>query len=536
MCRRFFPLAFAVVMAALGAAGNSLSAASELISETVAAQHGLTRPWFAQVGVDSGQGQLRDLILYKDALYAQTDKAVVHAIDAETGRTLWCKQVGQPKYPSMPPDANRDLLAVVNGSRLYVLNRFNGDLLYQREIEDAPDAGPVLSAKRVYIPMSNGRLIAYRLDPQSESKKEEGQKSKKSPTPEEKSQLDAERRQNLRLSQQLVPPAFCQSFGQALVQPLMVRENANEESVVWPTDRGYLNVGSVNRRAEDSLTLKFRVETGTAVAGRPAYLPPDPKVPSDSGLIIAVSRDGYVHAIQEKNGEYLWRFPTGEAVVASPAVIGNHVYVSTQLGGMYCLEVKSGKNLWFAPNVVQFVAASKTRVYAADNIGRLVVLNADNGVTLDAMATEKTFLRLHNASNDRIYLADTAGLIQCLHEVEQSEPIVHDKDRKEAAEAEEQAAEPKEVTEKEKPAKKEPAKKEPAKKERAAPKERPAPKERATPKERPAPKERPLPKDRVKKALSKKAGAAAGADANPFNQPAGDAGKDNKAKGAANPF
>ena len=72
----------------------------------------------------------------------QTDRAVIHAIDAETGKTLWCKQVGQAKHPSMPPDANRDLLAVVNGSRLYVLNRFNGELLYQREIDTRPMRGP----------------------------------------------------------------------------------------------------------------------------------------------------------------------------------------------------------------------------------------------------------------------------------------------------------------------------------------------------------------------------------------------------------
>ena len=117
-----------------------------------------------------------------------------------------------------------------------------------------------------------------------------------------------------------------------------MRQNASEESVVWPTDRGYLNIGSINRTAQESLMLRYRVETGAAIVGRPAYLPPDPKVPGDSGLIVAVSRDGDVHVIQEKNGEYLWRFSTGEPVVASPAVIGNHVYVCTQLGGMYCLE------------------------------------------------------------------------------------------------------------------------------------------------------------------------------------------------------
>ena len=90
MCRPFLSLVFTAAVAAFAAAASPPWAmASELIPETAAAQHGLTRPWFAQVGVDSGQGQLRDLVLYEDVLYAQTDKAVVHAIDAETGKTLW---------------------------------------------------------------------------------------------------------------------------------------------------------------------------------------------------------------------------------------------------------------------------------------------------------------------------------------------------------------------------------------------------------------------------------------------------------------
>ena len=321
--------------------------------------------------MDQGRGQLRDLVLYKGTLYAQTDKAVIQAIDGETGRTLWCKQVGQSKYPSMNPNAGRDLVAVVNGSQLYVLNRFNGDLLYQREISSAPDAGPALSGKRVYIPMSNGRLTAYRLDPQTD-KDDKSPKTKKSPAPAEKTPLEADR-QNLRLHQELVPPAFCQSFGQSLVQPLVTQQTAKGEYVVWPTDNGFLNIGHINLGTEDSLTLKHRVETGSQIVGQPAYFPPDPKVAGDLGLIFAVSRDGCVHAIEENNGECLWRFSTGEAVVSPPAVLENHVYVSMQLGGMYCLEAKTGKNLWFAPNVVQFVAASKARVYTVDNVGRLVV-------------------------------------------------------------------------------------------------------------------------------------------------------------------
>ena len=118
-----------------------------MIPETTAARHGLARPWFAQVELDQARGNIGSVLLYEGVLYAQTSTASVHAIDAETGKTLWSKQIGLPNHPSMPPDAKGDLLAVINGSRLYVVNRFNGDLLYEKEIKDAPGGGPALSSQ-----------------------------------------------------------------------------------------------------------------------------------------------------------------------------------------------------------------------------------------------------------------------------------------------------------------------------------------------------------------------------------------------------
>ncbi len=456
---RCFILA-AALTAALCPCSPLWAARSGLIPETTAAQHGLTRPWFTQVELDHGRGRLRDLVLYKGILYAQTDQAVIHAIDAETGKTLWWKQVGQPKHPSMTPGVNHDLLAVINGSRLYVLNRLNGDFLYEKEVGGAPGAGPALSAKRVYVPMNTGMLVAYRLDPAIKVLNDSAnvKKDKDDIAPKEKAPPDADRNQTPPLPPESIPPLFCQSYGKALVQPLVTRENTREEYVVWPTDRGYLNLGRVDRNAEDYLTLKYRLETGSPIVGRPAYLPPDPKVVADSGLILTASRDGFVHVIREKDGQRLWRFSTGEPIVESPAVVEDRVYVTAQLGGMHCLAVKTGEELWFAPDVVQFVAASKARVYATDRIGRLEVLNAQSGARLDVIAAELAPIKLLNTDTDRIYLADKGGLIQCLREVEQSQPIVHGKDRKQVEEVEE----------------KEPAggQKKPAKKENVAPKER----------------------------------------------------------------
>jgi len=231
------------------------------------------------------------------------------------------------------------------------------------------------------------------------------------------------------------PPLFCRSFGRALVQPLVTRDDPGGEYVVWPTDRGYLNFGRIDREIINAFVLKFRLETGAAITSQPGYLPPDPKVIGDSGLVFAVSGDGFVYAVKEEDGTNLWRFSTGEPIVNSPAVIGDRVYVATQLGGMYCLESKTGRKLWWTPRVAQFVAAGKDRVYAADRLGRILVIDAASGAQLDALPTQNISILFANTDTDRIYLIGRKGLIQCLREAEQIEPIEHDKDRKEAAKA-----------------------------------------------------------------------------------------------------
>jgi hypothetical protein len=415
------------------------AARSELIPETTAARYGLTRSWFTQVELDPASDRLQDLTLHDGELYALTNKAVLHAIDAETGKTLWSQKVGQSQSPTLPPGVNHDFVAVINGSRLYVLNRFNGDLLLDTELSGTPGAGPALSTKRVFVPMTDGKMEAHPLT--SPTKAGSHAKTAKQNEADGEAEISEEaRRRNLHLERKSAPPLFCQSFGRAMVQPVMGRETPGEENVIWPTDRGYLNLGQINQKSENRLNLKYRLQTGATIIARPAYYPADPEVNGDSGLIVAVSRDGFVYAFREKDGNSLWRFSIGEPIIELPVAIEGRVYVSVQLGGMHCLDIKTGKELWFTPDIVQFVAAGKNRIYASDRLGRLAVLDAQSGKRIDNIIAENTSIKLRNADTDRIYLADKAGLIQCLHEVEQTEPIVHDKQRKLAAIAEEAPA------------------------------------------------------------------------------------------------
>ena len=288
----------ALTLAAALPAGGRLWAASAdaIIPIPTAEQHGMARPWYTQVQLNYGRGRVRDLVLHEGVLYVQTDRATITALDAETGHQLWSKMIGRPEHPSMTPNVSSNLLATVNGSRLFVCNRYTGEVLFETQVDGSPGAGPGLSEKFAYVPMVGGMIAAYRLEPLTDPIKELG-KVKKDMTPEEKAADKANRRENLRLRQEYIPPVFCQSAGRALVQPLVTLQNRQEEFVVWPTDRGIVSFARIDRRDPTALTVKHELKTDADIVSRPAYLPPDPHVHGDMAVIYAASHNGRVYAM-----------------------------------------------------------------------------------------------------------------------------------------------------------------------------------------------------------------------------------------------
>jgi outer membrane protein assembly factor BamB len=395
----------------------------QIIPETAAARHGLTRPWFTQAQVDRSRGKIEHMVLFDGTLFVQTDRGVLQTIDAETGRTLWAKELGRRDFPSMQPAINGEMVAVINGSTLYILHRPTGRLLWQRAVQGVPGAGPALSQLRAYVPMTDGLVLAYRLEPVTDPAVELGMLNPESE--EDAKALQARRLEGMRLQQDLKPPLACQSFGRAMVQPLVIRENAGEESVAWPTDRGYLFVGRIDRASEDRFEMQYKLETGADITARPTFVPAATEEASDSGVLFAPSQDGFLHAIRERDGTSLWRFSTGEPVLEPAAPIADKVYVTTQLGGMYCLAVATGQQLWWTPGIMKFIAASKDRVYGEDRSGNVVVLHAQTGGRLDVIPAAGLPIKLMNLQTDRIYLAAETGLIQCFHEIELATPILH---------------------------------------------------------------------------------------------------------------
>ena len=220
---------------------------------------------------------------------------------------------------------------------------------------------------------------------------------------------------------------YLSSAARTRVPPIITRQTPEQEYVAWVDDLGHLLVGRVNRDEHKNFELLYRLQTEKPISAPPTYMPSDSKLSSEYGTILAASEDGFVHAISEKDGKHLWRFPTGGPIVHPAVILSHAILVPNQEGGMYCLNAaKKGEQIWWTPNVTNFLAASKDRLYTTDKLGQIVTLDLRTGAPLDTIpAAEMLPIKPINAETDRMYLATKTGLIECLHEKDLTEPIVH---------------------------------------------------------------------------------------------------------------
>ena len=361
-----------VLWLAVGVCAASYEArAAGVISQTTVARYGLTRAWYAQVGSERATGPISHLHLDRGMLLVQTDQGTLSGLNAETGRILWSVQVGPRNHSSTEPALNDRYIAVISGSVLYVLDRNSGQLLWQRQIFGSPGAGPALTETHVFTPMISGLVEAYDI--------EKGSKQK---------------------------PWNYKSVGRILIPPI-----ATAQAVCWTTEKGYLYVA--DPKAEG---IRYRLETRNAIQAQPAYWTPN---------LYACSTDGCVYSVNEKSGKINWKFPVGDAIYQPPVAIEGRIYVVSELGNMFCLDEKAGAPLWQTPRIAQFVSTSPTRVYATDQTGRLLILDGKSGVRLATMPLDGISTKLINRQSDRVYLANTAGVVQCFREENLKSPVVY---------------------------------------------------------------------------------------------------------------
>jgi outer membrane protein assembly factor BamB len=344
--------------------------ARRVVDQQNAHRLGLTRAWFAQVRVDPAQHRVESAILTGDRLTVLTTAGVIHELNALTGETVWVAPIGNADYPSLGPTANDQFVALVNGSTLYVLDRSDGKPILVRRVGGAPGAAPAVAKSYVFVPLVTGRIEGYPI------------------------------------GEQKLTPWYYQSLGRAMVAPL-----ATADSIVWSTDTGHMYVGNSN-----NLQVRFRLETRSPLLAPPGYHQP---------YIYAATGGGEVFSMHEITGTRRWKYATGFPVTRSPAVLEQRVFVTSDEPSLHCVDENTGSIIWEAPGLVQFAAASKTRVYGVDELGALVLLDAASGDVIARTRSDNSISALVNDQTDRIYLVSDSGLVQCLHELGSKQPLRH---------------------------------------------------------------------------------------------------------------
>lgn len=428
---------------------SAWASAADLIHPQRLTPYGLEVAWFQQVQVDPARGRVTEWLLDRGTLFVVTNTAVLQAFDAETGRSLWATPVGRRELLTLKPTAGEHLVAVVNGSTIYVLNRYTGVILWSRQTEGAVGAGPVLAPTHVYVPLIRGKIEAYRLEwanpetalaartaefPQDQAtspatagmttQSSEQSNGAESVTP---IAMKPVAKEEFRLSTQPRPGHFVMSWGRALVEPRLTFADRNRERLAWPTDKGLLFVGELDVRSELRFSVQyfFQISGGDIVAP-PCIRPGDPSNPADiQRMLYVAATNGFVYALREWDGKLLWRFSSGEPIKESPALIGDDLFVTTQTGGMYRLNAVSGDLIWFARDLRRFVSASDQRVYAVDGLNNLIIVDLQTGSRVGQLDVSRYPLRYANSETDRIYLASDTGLIQCIREARLPQPIKH---------------------------------------------------------------------------------------------------------------
>lgn len=437
-------------------------AKSRLVAERDAQAVGLTRAWFAQATLDQDREEVTSASLQDGVVFITTSGGVLQAFDAENGTILWTVNVGREYLTA--PAVNSKIVAVLCGTRLVAYDRFSGKLLDETIVPGQPSAAPVVSERDIYVPLFSERVFAYPIK-RREAERPEAQKTLEAMAAatkdvkmaeEMRKELEADYVANGSTQYMIEPlsearPHPCPSFGVAMAAPVLATQAYGVERVAWTTDQGWLVIGELDRDAVNNpFRLLYKMQATPRIAylnesrlgnrfiaprddvsGVPFYVPQDVSAqnmalePSrrKGGLALIGTETGSVFAINDANGKVRWTYLTQSPVSERVASFDDVVYVPTETGDFFALDLKTGLEMWKADGVQRLIAASASRIYAFDRLDRLAILSRVDGSRLKTLKLSPTKFQIFNQETDRVYLASADGLIQCLRETQQVEPL-----------------------------------------------------------------------------------------------------------------
>ena len=375
--------------------------ADTLVDRGKLQREGLTRPWFTQVQMDVGKDRVESVNFDGELLTVQTKRGVIQTIDGETGDTLWVANVNSPTLFTSSVGVGPNHTALANGSHLMVFDRKTGKQVWSRKLSGGVIGAPGVSKDFIFVPKVDGNIEVYSLDEPRAWK-------------EVRSVSDTQ-----------FPVWKYNSHGKTMIQPTIF-----DGLFGWANDRASFYVARIK-----PMEILFRLETFENVVVPPVKI---------NSYLYIVSADGYLYKVNVKTGDIRWRFSTGTPIINRPVALDGFIYISTPDGGLYRLladeevaekagvlnaveneakkskdspakqPLKEGSESWFNPDIARILSVTPNRVFGLDKKGDMRIVDTETGKAIRTVQTGGVSIPITNHLTDRIYLASTDGLIQCI--------------------------------------------------------------------------------------------------------------------------
>lgn len=258
-------------------------------------------------------------------LYAVNNDGLAFALDAETGKVLWERQIGRLNASS--PAYHRGRLYIVNlvPGHVVKLDAKTGKVLWKRPLPGRAESSPLVLGRSVYFGCEDGKLYSL-----------------------------STRNGNIRWATSLGGPVKAAP--------------AFRRGVLYVGDYGgYMNAV----RASDGKLLWQSGSLGPGFTASGQFY----STPAVAfGRVYAGNTDGRVYSYDQSDGTLAWSHSTGGYVYSGPAVASTAttpptVYVGSFDGNIYALNAKNGETRWSRSaggQVVGSLSAVGNIVYVAE--------------------------------------------------------------------------------------------------------------------------------------------------------------------------
>lgn len=354
------------------AVGGCQQDSSNVLTMEQLAKTDLQLHWKAELtNLNKKTGEkVRSLYYEPDRIYVVTTDNRLLALDAFSGSYLWGAELGDKDVPATGVTQLGQAVFVCVLNKLYAFSVMDGQQVRSMELRYAPSTTPVISGEYVYYGTNAGWFMAEGLF-------DKGQTWNR------------------------------QTFTAITAAPVY-----DATRVYFANLAGHVFASSFSKRL-----IVWEQQLGAAVVGNLAR--------TSSGLVLVPCRDYVLYALNPSTGQVAWLNTTGEPLDRRPHVSGGRVYIIKKGGTLLAIDELTGKTLWQAEDIQEFLSASDRTVFARTTRGTVVGLAVADGAAKFTLASDGLKLAAVNQLDGQLIVGSPDGRIAAIREkaVKYNDPI-----------------------------------------------------------------------------------------------------------------